>query len=571
MPSLFTEDTFEQAVIELFEQMSYDHIYAPDMERDYTSPLLDSVLLDSLVRINKGLAPDAIDEAISKLKNFDTGSLVQKNMIFMDYLQNGITVKFFIKGEERSSIVRLIDYSKPDNNSFYVVNQFTFLENGNNRRPDIIVFINGLPLVLMELKSPSKDEVGAENAFNQIRNYMQDIPSMFYYNAICVISDLSTNKAGTITSGLDRFMEWKTKDGNYENTAFAAFDTFYEGMFQKERLLDILKNFILFSSDGKQNIKILAGYHQYFAVKKAIEKAKLATKTDGKGGVFWHTQGSGKSLSMVFYAHLLQEVLDSPTIVVMTDRIDLDDQLFSQFARCKDFLRQMPVHAKSREHLMTWLGERTANGIIFTTMQKFEESDTALSERRNIIVMADEAHRSQYGLTERIRMITNEEGEQEARRVIGTARIIRDCLPNATFIGFTGTPVSSRDHNTRAVFGDYIDVYDMTQAVEDGATRPVYYESRVVKLHLDAETIKLIDQEYDLMAATGQADEEVIQKRIKRASEEAESMEAYEYIVINDDLEECVDTVNSIVVSQACKKENRTEFLIGIKRQLDEM
>ena len=245
MPSLFTEDTFEQAVIELFEHMGYTHIYAPDMDRDYTSPLLDAVLRDSLVRINKGLAPDAIDEAISKLKNFDTGSLLQKNMIFMDYLQNGITVKFFSKGEERSSIVRLIDYSKTENNNFYVVNQFTFLENGNNRRPDVILFINGLPLVLMELKSPSKDEVGAENAFNQIRNYMQDIPSMFFYSAICVISDLSTNKAGTITSGLDRFMEWKTKDGDYENTAFAAFDTFYEGMFQRERLLDILKNFIM--------------------------------------------------------------------------------------------------------------------------------------------------------------------------------------------------------------------------------------------------------------------------------------------------------------------------------------
>lgn len=218
-----------------------------------------------------------------------------------------------------------------------MVNQYTFVENGNNRRPDIILFINGLPLVLMELKSPSKDEVGAENAYNQIRNYMKDIPSMFYYNAICVISDLSTNKAGTITSGLDRFMEWKTKDGDYENTAYAQFDTFYEGMFQKERLLDILKNFILFSGDGQKPIKILAGYHQYFAVRKAIEKAKIATKTDGKGGVFWHTQGSGKSLSMVFYAHLLQEALDSPTIVVMTDRIDLDDQLYTQFARCAPF------------------------------------------------------------------------------------------------------------------------------------------------------------------------------------------------------------------------------------------
>lgn len=247
MPCLFTEDTYEQAIIELFENMGYDHLYAPDLERDYSSPLLDVELRNSLVRINRSLPVDAIDEALIKLKNFDTGSLLQKNILFMDYLQNGITVKFLVKGEEQSSIVRLIDYKNEKSNSFYVVNQFTFLENGNNRRPDIILFINGLPLVLMELKSPSKDEVGAENAYHQIRNYMQDIPSIFYYNAICVISDLSTNKAGTITSGLDRFMEWKTKDGNYEDTAYASFETFYEGMFQRERLLDILKNFILFS------------------------------------------------------------------------------------------------------------------------------------------------------------------------------------------------------------------------------------------------------------------------------------------------------------------------------------
>ena len=272
MPSLFTEDTYEQATIELFENMGYEHLYAPDYDRDYTSPLLDSVLRDSLVRINRGLPLDAIEEAIAKLKNFDTGSLLQKNITFMDYLQNGITVKFFVKGEEQSSIVRLVDYEKEMNNTFYVVNQFTFLENGNNRRPDIILFINGLPLVLMELKSPAKDEVGAENAYNQIRNYMQDIPSMFYYNAICVISDLSTNKAGTITSGLDRFMEWKTKDGNYEETAYAQFDVFYEGMFQKDRLLDILKNFILFSGSGQGRFKVLAGYHQYFAVRKEQQK-----------------------------------------------------------------------------------------------------------------------------------------------------------------------------------------------------------------------------------------------------------------------------------------------------------
>lgn len=431
----------------------------------------------------------------------------------MDYLQNGITVKYAVNGEERSSVVRLIDYADAAKNDFYVVNQYTFVENGNNRRPDIILFINGMPLVLMELKSPSKDEVGAENAYNQIRNYMQDIPSMFYYNAICVISDLSTNKAGTITSGLDRFMEWKTKDGDYENTAYAQFDTFYEGMFQKERLLDILKNFILFSGDGQKQFKILAGYHQYFAVRKAIEKAKIATKTDGKGGVFWHTQGSGKSLSMVFYAHLLQEALDSPTIVVMTDRIDLDDQLYTQFAKCAPFLRQTPVQATSKENLRELLDGRQANGIVFTTMFKFERGERPLSERRNIVVMADEAHRGQYGFDERIVMKENEQGEKEAHTVIGNARIIHDALPNATYIGFTGTPISAKDRNTREVFGDYIDIYDMTQAVEDGATRPVYYESRVIKLHLDKDTLALIDATYD--ALEQQSDTATIEKSKK--------------------------------------------------------
>ena len=509
----FTEDMFEQAVIELFENMGYTHIYAPDMERDYSSPLLDSVLMDSLVKLNKGLPLDAISEAINKLRNFDTGSLLQKNMQFMDYLQNGIPVRYFVKGEERTSIVYLIDYNTVSNNSFYVVNQFTYIENGNNRRPDVILFINGLPLVLMELKSPSKDEVNAENAYNQIRNYMQDIPSIFNYNAICVISDLTTNKAGTITSGLDRFMEWKTKDGSYENTAYAQFDTFYEGMFDKARLLDIIKNFICFSVEQAKAFKILAGYHQYFAVRKAVEKAKIATTTDGKGGVFWHTQGSGKSLSMVFYAHLLQEALDSPTIVVMTDRIDLDDQLYSQFSKCAAFLRQTPVQAESKVHLKSLLDGRAANGIIFTTMFKFEESEEPLSTRRNIVVMADEAHRGQYGMDERVVMSENEQGETEARIVIGNARIIRDALPNATFIGFTGTPVSSKDRNTREVFGDYIDIYDMTQAVEDGATRPVYYESRVIHLKLDENTLKLIDSTYDVLEQ--QADAVTIEKSKK--------------------------------------------------------
>lgn len=556
MPGLYTEADYENSVIELFRNdLGYEYTYGPDIERDFYSPLYEEILIDSLYRLNRGLPDDAIQDALFKLKNFENGELVQKNAVFMDYLQNGIPVRFFVGGEERSSIVYLVDYQNPDNNSFIVANQWTFIEN-SNKRPDVILFLNGLPVVLVELKSPSREDTDASEAYRQLRNYMQEIPSMFIYNAICVMSDQLTSKAGTITSGEDRFMEWKTKDGNYENTQYAQFDTFFEGMFQKERLLDIIKNFICFSNEGINSFKILAGYHQYFAVRKAIESTKHATVTDGKGGVFWHTQGSGKSLSMVFYAHLLQEALDSPTIVVITDRNDLDDQLYGQFAKCKDFLRQEPVHATCRKltetsgkndvGLKDWLDGRQANGIIFTTMQKFEESHEPLSERHNIIVMADEAHRGQYGLTETVDVKTG-------KVKIGTARIIRNSLPNATYIGFTGTPISSKDRSTREVFGDYIDIYDMTQAVEDGATRPVYYESRVIKLNLDEATLKLIDKEYDIMALN--ADEEVVEK----SKRELGQMEA----VLGND-----NTINSLVSDILDHYENNRENLLTGKAMI---
>ena len=563
MPGLYTEADYENSVIELFRNdLGYEYAYGPDIERDFYSPLYEEVLLDSLYRLNRGLPDDAIQDALFKLKNFENGELVQKNAVFMDYLQNGIPVRYFVDGEERSSIVYLVDYKNPDNNSFIVANQWTFIEN-SNKRPDIILFLNGLPVVLVELKSPSREETDVSEAYKQLRNYMQEIPSMFVYNAICVMSDHLTSKAGTITSGEDRFMEWKTKDGDYEDTQYAKFDTFFEGMFQKERLLDIIKNFICFSNEGVNSFKILAGYHQYFAVKKAIESTKHATVTDGKGGVFWHTQGSGKSLSMVFYAHLLQEALDSPTIVVLTDRNDLDDQLYGQFTKCKDFLRQEPVHATCRKltetsskndiGLKDWLDGRQANGIIFTTMQKFEESHEPLSERRNIIVMADEAHRGQYGLSEKIKITKNEDGEEVAKRVVGTARIIRNSLPNATYIGFTGTPISSKDRSTREVFGKYIDIYDMTQAVKDGATRPVYYESRVIKLNLDEATLKLIDKEYDIMAQN--ADAEVIEKSKKE-------MGQLEAVLGND------NTINSLVCDILDHYENNRENLLTGKAMI---
>ncbi len=531
----FTEYNYENAVIQLFENLGYKHIYAPDIERNYKSPLYEEILFPCLQRINKDLPEDAINEAIYKLKNFESGSLLQKNMIFTDYMQNGVPVKYFVKGEEKSDLVYLIDFENIDNNDFIVSNQWTLIENAE-KRPDIILFINGLPLVVIELKSPSREQTDVSEAYRQLRNYIvNDIPSLFIYNAVCVMSDMGVTKAGTITSGEDRFMSWKTTDGSYENTAHAQFDTFFIGMFEKNRFLDILKNFICFNVDGEKIFKILAGYHQYFAVNKAIKSTKNAV--DGKGGVFWHTQGSGKSLSMVFYAHLLQTALQSPTIVVITDRNDLDNQLYNQFSRCSDFLRQKPQQAESRKHLKELLLNRKANGIIFTTMQKFEESNEPLSDRKNIVVMADEAHRGQYGLVEKYKTKQNDKGELEVKTVLGTARIIRDSLPNATYIGFTGTPISSKDRSTREVFGDYIDIYDMTQAVEDGATRPVYYESRVINLKLDENTLRLIDDEYELMAQN--ADEEVIQKSKKELGKMEAILGAEETInsLVNDILD----------------------------------
>ena len=539
------EEAYENSIIELFQELGYTHVYGPDVEdRDFTSPLYEPVLTNALHQINPKLPDEAINEALFKLKNFENAELTQKNALFMDYLQNGITVHYTEKGEPRDTLVYLIDYEKPDNNSFIVANQWTFVEN-SEKRPDVLLFINGLPLVLMELKSPSREETDASEAYRQIQNYKHEIPSMFIYNAICVMSDLAVSKAGTITSDETRFMEWKTVDGSYENTKYAQFDTFFNGIFEKSRLLDILKNFICFSNENKGAAKILAGYHQYFAVKKAIESTKHATQTDGKGGVFWHTQGSGKSLSMVFYAHLLQSALNSPTIVVITDRNDLDDQLYTQFSKCKDFLRQEPVQATSRAHLKQLLDGIKANGIFFTTMQKFEESVEPLSERRNIIVMADEAHRGQYGLSEKI--------DKDGNIKVGTARIIRNSLPNATYIGFTGTPLSLDDRNTREVFGDYIDIYDMTQAVEDGATRPVYYESRVIKLHLKPEILQLIDAEYDLMAQN--ADPEVIEKSKKQLGQ----MET----ILSDD-----DTINSLVCDILDHYENYRENLLTGKAMI---
>ena len=499
----FTEAHFENAILELFrERLGYDYVYGPEVERDYTDPLHAEQMRASLQELNPLLPAEALEEALVRIRTFEGGSLVQRNEQFTDWMQNGVEVNYFDGKEQRAARIKLIDYDTPLRNRFTVANQWT-VEERSVKRADIVVFVNGLPLVVVELKSPSREETGASEAYAQLRNYMQEIPSLFVYNAFCVISDQAISKAGTITAGEDRFMKWKTADGTYEDTRSANFDVLFEGMFEKTRFIEILHNFICFSKEEKQSTKILAAYHQFYAVRKAVTSAVEATETDGRGGVFWHTQGSGKSLSMVFFAKLLQQTLSSPTIVVLTDRNDLDNQLYRQFARCADFLRQTPVQAESRAHLKKLLAGREVNGIFFSTMQKFEESEQPLSERRNIIVLADEAHRSQYGLEEKVDAKTG-------KIKVGAARTVRNSLPNATFVGFTGTPIAQKDRSTREVFGDYIDIYDMTQAVADGATRPVFYESRVINLKLDEATLRRIDDEYDTLAA--EAEEYAIEK-----------------------------------------------------------
>ena len=460
----FTEDAYEQALINLFrDDLAYDYELGYDIEeRDFKEPFYRADLETMLRRLNAQLPAAVVDEAIRKVTNINEGSLLQNNDTFTKWMQGGMEVKYKAEsGEERTELVRLIDFDHPEENLFKVVNQWR-VEEFQNKRCDMVIFVNGLPLVVVELKSATSEDATIDDAYKQIRNYQQAIPSLFTYNAFNVISDMSETRAGTITAKQERYMEWKTADGKYESTLVADYRTFFLGIFKKNRFIDILHNFICFDKREGKTGKILAAYHQYFAVGKALERTKTAVEGNGKIGVFWHTQGSGKSLSMVFYAHQLIQRMPEVTIVVVTDRKDLDDQLYGQFSRCKDFLRQTPEKAASREDLGDLLRGRKSGGIIFTTIQKFEEGDSALSTRRNIIVMTDEAHRSQYG---------DEHWDVQSQTMKkGFSQKMREALPGASFIGFTGTPISDRDRDTEEVFGNYIDIYDMSQAVDDGAT-----------------------------------------------------------------------------------------------------
>ncbi len=500
------ENTLEQVIITELRKNGYEYFYGPDISRDYHEVILRDVFESAMFKINQGIKTNMVEEAYKSIKNLGLLKLEDMNAAFHKYLIEGVPVNYRVSGELLTYTVKLIDFAEPERNEFYVVNQYTVIEY-KNKRPDVLVFVNGIPLVLFELKNITNEEATIENAYKQVKNYQMDIPSLFYYNAFNVISDGLDTRMGTITSDFTRYMVWKSENGEKpEEGGLNYFSVLLNGVFPKARLLDLIRNFIVFQNSKGKTIKIIAGYHQYFAVRKAVERTRNALEEHSrKVRVVWHTQGSGKSLSMVFYTGCIvsNPKFNNPTIVVLTDRNDLDNQLFDTFcSSSKLLLRQTPKQAKSREHLRELLKVK-AGGIIFTTIQKFEESSEVLSERNNIIFMADEAHRSQYGLEGKL---DRETGEWK----YGMAKYMRDSLPNATFIGFTGTPIDFDDRSTVDVFGEYIDIYDMTQAVEDGATVPIYYENRTAKIKLNEELLKKIDAEYEKM--TSEASETAIEK-----------------------------------------------------------
>lgn len=502
----FHEDDLEQAALEWLENLGYEVASGPVLavdgeypERDsYKDVALNGRLGEAIKKINPEASMETILQVVQQVTMVQSPNLIVNNRIFQKFITDGVDVEVR-KENGRYAVEKLwlFDFENPKNNDFLAVNQFTVIEGNYNKRPDVVVFVNGLPLAVIELKNSTDEQVGISQAYNQLQTYKSTIPSLFQYNAFLVTSDGVNARAGSLTAEEERFMMWRTIDGEtIAPSTIPQLEVLLQGMFEPKVLLDLIRHFIVFQSDGEKTFKILAAYHQYHAVNKAVGQAKRAAAETGdrKIGVIWHTQGSGKSLSMVFYTGKLVLEMNNPTIVVLTDRNDLDDQLFNTFSISSDLVRQTPRQAESRSDLRKLLDVQ-AGGIIFTTMQKFapEEGFThmePLTTRRNVIVMADEAHRTQYGFQAQVTKT-----KDDLATKYGYAKYMRDALPNASFIGFTGTPVESSDKNTPAVFGHYIDIYDMTQAVEDGSTVKIYYESRIIKLDLP-EGLD-IDSEYD--------------------------------------------------------------------------
>lgn len=498
--TLLTEADIENVTLEMLQELGYEVVHGPDIAPDSEFPkrtkwddvILEEDLMNAIEKINPKLPQDAIEEAVKKVKRLNPKNLIKSNEQFHTFLIEGIPLEYRAKnGKITSDYIKLIDFKNPKNNSFKAINQFAIIENNKHRRPDIIIFINGLPLIIAELKNSTSETADLTSAYKQLQTYKQEIPTIFNYNEILIISDGTYAEAGTLTATKEWFLPWKTIDG--EKTApktIPQLQVMLEGMFQKNYLLDIIKNFISYSKNKKKVSKILAGYHQYHATNKAINSTIKATKKSRKAGIIWHTQGSGKSLTLAFYAGKLQvePELNNPTLVILTDRNDLDDQLFQTFSNIS-VLREKPKQASNKEELKDLL-KRSSGGIIFTTIQKFQEVKEPISDRSNIIIAADEAHRSQYGFKAKIDKDTGE-------TKYGYAKYLRDALPNASFIGFTGTPIDFEEKSTKAVFGNYIDVYDIEQSVQDGRTVKIYYESRLAELKLNRDAIKDIDEDFE--------------------------------------------------------------------------
>jgi len=552
MTNKITESAIETFAIQLLERQGYSYVYGPAIAPDSDAPERASfeevVLVERLRtaarRINHTLPHDVVEDALKQVLRLGSPSLLANNESFHKMLTEGINVTYQQNGHARGDLVWLVDFAEPENNDFLVVNQFTVIHDHVNKRPDVLIFVNGLPLVVIELKNAADEKTTVKSAFKQVETYKQAIPALFTFNSFVVLSDGLEAKAGTISSGLSRFMAWKTSDGKVEASPLVGqLETLIRGMLDKATLLDLIKSFIVYEKSKKEDrdtgvitietVKKLASYHQYYAVNRAVEstlraagfvdgkKGELTAQEspesyglagvsgqpagDRKGGVVWHTQGSGKSLSMVFYAGKIVLAMDNPTILVITDRNDLDDQLFDTFAASKQLLRQDPVQVADRNDLKDRL-KVASGGVVFTTIQKFQPETgnvyETLSERKNIVVIADEAHRTQYGFKAKTIDDKDAYGNVIGKKVVfGFAKYMRDALPNATYLGFTGTPIESTDVNTPAVFGNYVDVYDIAQAVEDGATVRIYYESRLAKISLSKAGRKLVE---DLDAELGE-------------------------------------------------------------------
>ena len=541
---MFDEETLENITMELLSELGYETINGYELERDnFSNVILDEDLADSISKLNKNITNEEVKEVIRLIKNLDNNNTILNNKQFTNYLLEGVKVPITENGTTRYKTIKIVDFDNIEKNTFKAINQYTIVEE-SEKRPDIIIFINGMPLIVIELKSTIREEVKLEDGYRQLKGYQNvHIPTLFYYNQFLIVSDGAQARVGTITSPWSRFSEWKKiEDSDEVKENMATHSTLVKGMLRKDRVLDIISNFILWSEDNK----ILAAYHQYFGVKKAIASTinSFENKT-GKAGILWHTQGSGKSFSMVFYSSNMIKILKNPSIVVVTDRNDLDNQLFTTFSHCKEYLKQSPVQIESRKDLNEKLDNRVSGGIFFTTLQKFEEETGLFSKRDDILVLVDEAHRSHYGIDATMKF---DREKMIAYKKYGTAKYLHEAFPNATYIGFTGTPVETADKSTSNVFGKVIDVYDMTQSILDGATVPIMYEARMARVGLNQKILDEIDDYYTYLERDEGIEEEILNQSKKEMAKMEEIIEDPDRLelIVKDIIKSYEDIENTV-------------------------